>query len=85
LRTLVIRQDWRTTGQLSGAPDVTDSEAKVARLTRYAELRWSLSTSLLLYQEVLDIMYRISATMQEQSAPHSYGALCWQAKCIVML
>jgi hypothetical protein len=42
LRALVIRQDWVTTGQLSDAPDVTDYEAKAARLLRYAELRWSL-------------------------------------------
>ena len=36
------------TGQLSSAPDVTDREAKTARLSRYAGLRWSLATSLLL-------------------------------------
>ena len=48
LRTLLIRQDWMRTGQLSGAPDVTDREAKTARLSRYAGLRWSLATSLLL-------------------------------------
>jgi putative transposase len=45
LRALVIRQDWVATGQLSDAPDVTDTEAKAARLFRYAELRWSLVTS----------------------------------------
>ena len=45
LRTLVIRQDWMTTGQLSAAPDVTDSEAKAARLQKYAEVRWSSATS----------------------------------------
>jgi putative transposase len=45
LRALVIRQDWMATGQLSDAPDVTDREAKAARLSRYAELRWSLVTS----------------------------------------
>lgn len=39
LRTLVIRHDWMTTGQLSDAPDVTDNEAKAVRLQRYAELR----------------------------------------------
>ncbi len=50
LRTLVIRQDWMATGQLSGAPDVTDDEAKAARLARYAELRWSPATSPLLEQ-----------------------------------
>jgi putative transposase len=48
LRTLLIRHDWMRTGQLSVAPDVTDYEAKAARLLRYAELRWSLATSLLL-------------------------------------
>jgi hypothetical protein len=56
LRTLVLRQDWRTTGHLSRAPDVTDREAKTARLSRYAGLRWSLATSLLLKQEVLDLL-----------------------------
>jgi hypothetical protein len=39
-------QDWMATGQLSDAPDVTDREAKAARLSGYAELRWSLVTSL---------------------------------------
>ena len=48
LRTLVIRQDWMTTGQLSRAPEGSDREAKTARLSRYAGLRWSLATSLLL-------------------------------------
>jgi putative transposase len=42
LRALAIRQDWMATGQLSDAPDMTDCEAKAARLLRYAELRWSL-------------------------------------------
>ncbi len=41
MRTLVLRQDWSTTGHLSLAPDASDSEAKAARLQRYAELRWS--------------------------------------------
>jgi IS605 OrfB family transposase len=45
LRALVIRHDWMATGQLSDVPDVTDREAKAARLQRYAELRWSLATS----------------------------------------
>jgi IS605 OrfB family transposase len=48
LRTLLIRQDWISTGQLSSVPDVTDDEAKAVRLQRYAELRWSSATSLLL-------------------------------------
>ena len=45
MRTLLVRQDWTRTGQLSIAPDVSDDEAKAARLSRYAELRWSLDTS----------------------------------------
>ena len=45
LRTLFVRQAWAHTGQLSVAPDVTDEEAKAARLQRYAELRWSPATS----------------------------------------
>jgi putative transposase len=51
MRTLLIRQDWVRTGQLSVAPgsldgpDVSASEAKAARLDRYAELRWRLDTS----------------------------------------
>jgi hypothetical protein len=46
MRTLVVRQDWMATGQLSVAPgsldgpDVSAKEAKAARLQRYAELRW---------------------------------------------
>lgn len=34
-----------STGLLSAAPDVSDKEAKAARLDRYAELQWSLDTS----------------------------------------
>ncbi|MFL5656615.1 MAG: RNA-guided endonuclease InsQ/TnpB family protein [Ktedonobacteraceae bacterium] len=45
MRTLLLRQDWRGTGHLSVAPDVSSEEAKAARLTRYAELRWSSDTS----------------------------------------
>jgi IS605 OrfB family transposase len=46
MRTLVVRQDWMTMGQLSivpgllDGPDVSAKEAKAARLQRYAELRW---------------------------------------------
>jgi IS605 OrfB family transposase len=46
MRTLVLRQDWSTTGHLSMAPDASDNEAKAARLQRYAELRWSPDASL---------------------------------------
>jgi putative transposase len=45
MRTLLVRQDWIRTGQLSVVPDVSDAEAKVARHSRYAELRWSPDTS----------------------------------------
>jgi putative transposase len=45
LRTLLVRQDWTSTGVLSLRPDVSDKEAKAARLQRYAELRWSPDTS----------------------------------------
>jgi putative transposase len=45
LRTLLTRQDWMSTGVLEVSPDVSSEEAKAARLSRYAELRWSLDTS----------------------------------------
>jgi putative transposase len=45
MRTLLVRQDWARTGVLSVRPDVSDAEAKAARLARYAELRWSLDAS----------------------------------------
>ena len=53
MRGVVIWQDWVTTGTLSTGPnderkfakDVTSSEAKAARLKKYAELRWSSVTS----------------------------------------
>jgi putative transposase len=52
MRTLLVRQDWARTGQLSVAPgsssegpDVSIAEAKAARLKRYAELRWISDTS----------------------------------------
>jgi putative transposase len=51
MRTLVVRQDWMATGQLSvvpgslNDPDVSAHEAKAARLKRYAELRWMPETS----------------------------------------
>jgi putative transposase len=41
MRTLLIWQDWVSTGQLSLAPDVSNAETKTARLNRYAGLRWS--------------------------------------------
>ena len=45
LRTLLTRQDWISTGQLSVAPDVPCDEAKALRRQRYSELRWSTDTS----------------------------------------
>jgi putative transposase len=45
MRTLCLRQDWRQTGHLSIAPDVSSDEAKALRLQRYSELRWNLDTS----------------------------------------
>ncbi len=45
MRTLLVRQDWASTGSLSVSPDASDSEAKAARLARYAELRWSPDAS----------------------------------------
>ncbi len=46
MRTLLVRQDWASTGQLSVAPDVSSDEIKAERRLRYSELRWSLDTSL---------------------------------------
>jgi IS605 OrfB family transposase len=45
MRTLLIRQDWVSTGTLSECPDVSSVEAKAARLSRYAELRWNSDAS----------------------------------------
>ena len=45
MRTLLVRQDWTRTGRLSAAPEASGDEAKAARLSRYAELRWSLDAS----------------------------------------
>jgi putative transposase len=45
MRTLLVRQDWSSTGTLSECPDMSSVETKAARLSRYAELRWSLDTS----------------------------------------
>jgi putative transposase len=45
LRTLLVRQDWTSTGVLSIRPDVASDETKAAQRQRYAELRWSLAAS----------------------------------------
>ena len=57
MRTLVLRQDWSTTGCLSITPDASDNEAKAARLKRYADLRWSLDASSRLKPGVIDYNY----------------------------
>ncbi|NEN92139.1 MAG: transposase [Okeania sp. SIO3H1] len=41
MRTLLTRQDWESTGSLSATPDGSSVEAKAARLSRFAELRWT--------------------------------------------
>jgi len=46
LRTLLVRQDWMSTGALSVRPDVSGGETKAERLQRYLELRWSPDTNL---------------------------------------
>jgi len=45
MRTLLVRQDWVSTGTLSECPDVSCVETKAERLRRYSELRWSIDTS----------------------------------------
>lgn len=45
MRTLLVQQDWISTGRLSFAPDVSSDDAKAERLQRFSELRWSLDTS----------------------------------------
>jgi IS605 OrfB family transposase len=45
LRTLLLRQDWMSTGILSASPNVSGDEAKAEILQRFSELRWSLDAS----------------------------------------
>jgi len=53
MRTLLVRQDWVSTGSLSACPstersrsaDVSPNEAKAMRLSRFMELRWTAETS----------------------------------------
>lgn len=45
LRTLLVRQDWTSTGILSAFPDVSKDEAKAETLQRFSELRWTLDAS----------------------------------------
>ncbi|NJL68948.1 MAG: IS200/IS605 family element transposase accessory protein TnpB [Microcoleus sp. SM1_3_4] len=45
MRTLLVRQDWTSTGTLSMCPDVSGDETKAEILQRFSELRWSLDAS----------------------------------------
>jgi len=45
MRTLLVRQDWTSTGSLSVSPDVSRDETKADILQRFSELRWSVDTS----------------------------------------
>ena len=42
LRTLLLRQDFESTGRISAVPNVSHEEAKANYLPRYLELRWSV-------------------------------------------
>ena len=44
LRTLLLRQDFESTGRISAVPDVSHKETKAKYLSRYLELRWSVDT-----------------------------------------
>jgi putative transposase len=45
LRTLLVRQDWTSTGCLSASPNVSSDEAKALNRQRFGELRWTIETS----------------------------------------
>jgi putative transposase len=45
LRTLLVRQDWTSTGALSLRPNVSKVETKAEILQRFSELRWTSDTS----------------------------------------
>ena len=45
MRTLLVRQDWTSTGSLSVSPDVSRDETKADILQRFSELRWNVDTS----------------------------------------
>ncbi|MDJ0742361.1 MAG: transposase [Xenococcaceae cyanobacterium MO_167.B27] len=44
LRTLLLRQDFESTGRISAVPHVSHEEAKANYLPRFLELRWSADT-----------------------------------------
>ncbi|MEG3930865.1 MULTISPECIES: transposase [unclassified Microcoleus] len=45
MRTLLVRQDWTSTGSLSASPNVSGRETKAEILQRLSQLRWSSDTS----------------------------------------
>ncbi|MDB9372999.1 RNA-guided endonuclease InsQ/TnpB family protein [Nodularia sphaerocarpa] len=45
MRTLLVRQDWMSTGILSASPNLSSRETKAEILQRFSELRWSSDTS----------------------------------------
>ncbi|MEH1912106.1 MAG: transposase [Nostoc sp.] len=45
LRTLLVWQDWTSTGSLSASPNVSRDETKAEILQRFSELRWTSDTS----------------------------------------
>ncbi|MGB8347919.1 MAG: transposase [Ktedonobacteraceae bacterium] len=45
MRTLLSRQDWERTGELSTRPDGSCDETKGERLQRYSQLRWNTDPS----------------------------------------
>ncbi|MEG4517006.1 MULTISPECIES: transposase [unclassified Microcoleus] len=45
MRTLLVRQDWISTGILSASPNVSNCETKAEILSRFSELRWSSDAS----------------------------------------
>jgi putative transposase len=45
LRTLLVRQDWTSTGALSARPNVSKVETKAEILQRFSELRWTSDAS----------------------------------------
>ena len=45
LRTLLVRQDWTSTGSLSASPNVSGDETKAEIRHRFSELRWTSDTS----------------------------------------
>lgn len=45
LRTLLVRQDWMSTGALSVRPNVSRDETKAEILQRFSELRWNADAS----------------------------------------